>query len=253
MVNSAIYSGWVEHRRFLPVEHTFRYRLFMMYLDLDELPSLFSNSWLWSVSRRNLAWFKRADYLGNPDIPLKVAVKNLVKQKINKEITGAIRLLTHMRYFGHCFNPVSFYYCYAADGETLQAIVAEINNTPWGERHAYVLDCEANPQSSSQLFRFEKDFHVSPFMPMDIYYEWAFSSPSQQLNVYMLNKHADGRMFDATLELQHKELTANNLRLALIAFPVITIKVVTAIYWQAFRLWLKRVPFYPHPTNQYQD
>lgn len=254
-VNSAIYTGWVRHRRFLPVAHSFRYRIFMMYLDLDELPGLFRKRWLWSASRRNLAWFCRSDYLGDANTPLKQSVCELVLRETGQPVRGPIRLLTNMRYFGYCFNPVSFYYCFEADGSTLQAIVADINNTPWGERHAYVLDCRqpaaalARPQSGMQRFQFSKDFHVSPFMPMDIEYDWAFGLPQRQLGVHMRNLMADGRMFDATMQLEQHRLTGASLARVLVTYPFMTFKVIAAIYWQAIRLWFKGTPFFTHPDK----
>ena len=138
MPASAIYTGWVGHRRFLPVPHGFNYRLFMMYLDLDELPTLFDKRWFWSVRGSNLAWFKREDYYGDPGLSLRTAIADLVHRETGRRPTGPIRLLTHMRYFGHCFNPVSFYFCHELDGR-LAAILCEVRNTPWRERHHYVL------------------------------------------------------------------------------------------------------------------
>ncbi|HSI44220.1 MAG TPA: DUF1365 domain-containing protein [Methylotenera sp.] len=262
-MNSAIYTGLVQHRRFLPKAHQFQYQAFMMYLDLDELPTVFNGSSAWSNDKPNLAYFKRADYFGDANKPLKEEILAKVKQEINKSPAGKVCLLTNLRYFGYCFNPVSFYYCYAADNTTLEAIVTHITNTPWGKDHAYVHDC-ANENSSLNLgFNFQKSFHVSPFMPMNIEYIWQFSRPGEHLSVYMQNRQENKsshkkiagkkvpgeKMFDATLTLQRLELSPKTLNRMLLKYPFMTIKVIAAIYWQALQLWLKRTPFYSYPTN----
>ncbi|MCA9295145.1 MAG: DUF1365 domain-containing protein, partial [Phycisphaerales bacterium] len=165
-MKSCMYEGWVRHRRRSTPEHAFRYRMFMMWLDLGELDDVFRGRWLWSTRRPALAWFRRADYLGDPARPLDEAVRDLVQDRTGRRPVGPIRLLTHLRYFGYIMNPVSFYYCWSEDESRVETIVADVTNTPWNERHAYVLDGGMNSGDlQHQRFRFNKEFHVSPFMP----------------------------------------------------------------------------------------
>lgn len=255
MLNSAIYQGMVNHQRFTPKPHQFRYKVFMMYLDLDELPNLFNQVKRWSYQSKNWAWFNRADYYGNPEIPLKQEISTLVNQATGYMPRGPIRLLTNMRYFGHCFNPVSFYYCFEADGQSLQAIVSHITNTPWAEDYAYVHDFNAehtvNETKSGVItsFKLDKKFHVSPFMPMDIQYDWAFKLVGKQLFVHMQNFQHGEQVFNATLALERLEINERSLNWILVSYPLMTIKVVCAIYWNALLLWLKRIPFHSNPTK----
>lgn len=250
-MESCIYEGQVRHTRTTPVLHRFRYRMFMMYLDLDELPRVFRKRWLWSVRRTALARFRRSDHLGPIEQPLHESVRDLVEQETGARPTGPIRLLTNLSYFGYCFNPVSFYYCFAADGRTLDAIVAEVNNTPWGERDTYVLPAKQNlGKDSAWRFQPRKKMHVSPFMPMDIDYDWCFTVPSERNSVYMANSKDGKRFFDAAITLRRTEISGAALARVLIAFPFSTLKVISAIYWQALRLWLKRVPLHVHPEKK---
>jgi len=249
-MHSALYLGRVRHRRFAPRAHAFEYRLFMAYLDLAELERVFRGRWLWSARRPALAWFRRADYLGDPGVPLDEAVRARVAQATGRRPAGPIRMLTHLRYFGLSFNPVTFYYVFDAADTRVETVVAEVTNTPWNERHVYVLANETNEGSgATRRHRVAKRFHVSPFMPMDIGYDWRFSTPGETLSVHMENHRQGAKLFDATLALERRPLTGASLARALAFFPLITAKVVAAIYWEALRLWAKRVPFYTHPKK----
>jgi DUF1365 family protein len=247
-MHSQIYKGWVEHTRVAPRRHRFRYRLFMMFLDLAELPGLFDRTPFWSARRPALARFRRSDYLGPADIPLDEAVRRLVNERTGARPDGPIRMLTHMRYFGYCMNPVTFYYCFDRSGVDLETIVAEITNTPWGERHQYVLPVSDGGKRLKR-FAFDKDFHVSPFLPMDMQYRWSFSEPGERLFVHMQNSRGGERVFDATLNLRRAPITRGALLKLLGVYPLMTLKVIAGIHWQAFRLWWKRTPVHDHPSH----
>ena len=249
-MDSCIYEGRVRHTRSKPVTHQFDYSFFMMYLDLDELPALFEKRWFWSESRPALARFRRSNHLGPNDQPLVECVRDLVEKQIGIRPDGPIRLLTNLSYFGYCFNPVSFYYCFAADGETLEYIVSEVNNTPWGERDTYVMKCGgADTSDSYWRFRPAKKMHVSPFMPMDVEYDWALARPADRLAVHMATSLDGVRIFSAAMNLKRKPINGRSLAAVLLRFPLQSFKVILAIYWEALRLWVKRCPLYLHPSK----
>jgi len=252
MTASAIYEGTIRHRRFTPVENAFQYRIFLMYLDLSELPGLFAPYRLWSVDKPNIASFFRKDHLGDPDMPLDQAVRDLVAQRTGSRPSGPIRMLTHLRYFGYCFNPVSFYYCFDQQDRRVETVIADIHNTPWLEEYPYVLGDDLNEHARKdwRRYRFEKRFHVSPFMDMDMDYDWRFRMPGQSLNVHMINHRNGRKLFDASLNLKRREIDHRSLARVLTIYPAMTVKVTAMIYWQALRLHLKGAPFFVHPSKR---
>ncbi len=253
-LHSCLYEGHVRHRRFAPVQREFRYPLFLMYVDLDELPQLFRRRWLWSAGPPNLAWFRRADYLGPRSQSLAESVRQLVAARIGHPPRGPIRLLTHFRYFGVAMNPISVYYCFD-DHERLETVVAEVTNTPWGERHCYVLDVrdQTGPLLSGGA---QKEMHVSPFLTMDFDYTFCFTVPDAGLflniEAWARDLSDPGPTLNATLTLRRHVLDGRQLSRVLLRYPCMTAQVFAVIYWQAFRNWRAQVPFVPHPKSQPQ-
>jgi DUF1365 family protein len=247
-MQSCIYEGWVHHKRSSPIEHSFRNRIFLMYLDLDELDQVFSRHWFWSARKPALARFRRKDHLGDANQPLAESIRELVVESGRRRPTGSIRLLTHLRYFGYVMNPVSFYYCLDHDNRRVETVVAEVNNTPWGEQHCYVLDPDQFDDRSERR-TLPKEFHVSPFLPMDMEYRWRLSEPNSVLKVNLENQRAGETFLQVSMSMKRREISASSLSRALILYPLMTYRVVASIYWQAFRFWMKRCPFYAHPKK----
>ncbi|HEY6893422.1 MAG TPA: DUF1365 domain-containing protein [Rhodanobacteraceae bacterium] len=247
---SAIYEGDVVHRRHTPRAHAFRYRMAQLYVDLDEVDAILARRWLWSRERRNLAEFRRADFIEPHALSIADAVRARIAEATGEHATGPIRLLAHWRYGGYIFNPVAFYYVFAPDGETLTHVVAEITNTPWRERHAYVLAVD-RAERAGRVWRwsFDKTFHVSPFLPLDCRYAWTFGAPGDDLLVHMDVERDNGKAFDATLNLKRRPLTSAALARVLWRYPLMTAQVSAAIYWQALKLWLRGTPVFAHPST----
>lgn len=244
-MRSALYKGVVTHRRSDTVQHGFQYPLFMVYLDLDDMDRFFALSRFWSRERLNWASFFRKDYL-RPETPdLKQAVIEEIKDKTGADFSGSVFMLSHLRYFGICFNPATFYYCY--EQNQLKYVVIEVTNTPWQERHTYVLTC---PEEGAVFnITSQKQFHVSPFMTMDMEYHWKLEAPAEQLRLYISNVQNGNMIFNAGLKLHREPASTRSLNKTLLQYPAVTLKTITGIYWQALRLWLKGAKFIDHPKS----
>ena len=239
LTHSAIYEGDVFHARHHPKKHAFRYRVFMMYLSLSELPEFLNLSPWWSIKRWRPARFKREDFHGDASLPLDEAVKNTVEQQLGFRPDGDVRMLANLCYFGYTMNPLVTYYCFDRH-EQLVAVLAEVNNTPWGEKHAYALRAGDQPLLEQH---FAKAFTVSPFNGLNMDYCWQSNTPEKNLFIDIQVACENKNIVSAHLNLQRQPLTAPAINKILIKYPLHTVKVISAIYWQALKLFVKRVPF----------
>ena len=245
-----LYDGYITHRRFTPFNHSFTYPIFLAYIDLSRINNIFRKSFFWNVDKSAIVSFNRSDYHGDPSLDLDESVRDTIFNKTGKKPKGAIRLLTHLRYFGYCFNPVSFYYCFDESDTFVEVILAEVTNTPWKERYAYVIDTKLdNSKNSNLVAKLKKKLHVSPFWGMNHQYEWLFTEPNQDLFVNMKNFKDGQKVFDATLKLNRKSFSKLRLIRFIFQFPFITLIIVFRIHWQAMKLWFKKAPFFIHPKK----
>ncbi|KQH89246.1 DUF1365 domain-containing protein [Vibrio fluvialis] len=247
LANSALMVGHVRHRRFTPVKHALNYPLFMPNIDLDEWPVLQKR--VWGLGERWWHWarFRREDYLGTGD--LKTAVQDKVFELTGEQIGGRVQAVVHLRYLGLYFSPVNFYYLYDQQG-VWRYLLAEVSNTPWNERHYYAVPAERGDQGEN--WTHDKAFHVSPFNPVEQIYQWKLKPLSDALMVH-LECHRDQKEFDATLALKAQPFTTKALITLLIRTPMMTVKVLTGIYWHALKLWIKGAPFYSHPKYRQHE
>lgn len=242
---NAVCSGWVKHTRTEPVDNTFTYSIFKPLVDLDQLEQAVQTSRWWSIGRFNLASYKRKDHFGDPDKPLADCVRDTLAAELGRPITGKVLMLAHWRYFGYAINPITMFFCFNDTGQ-LDGVLSEVTNTPWGEKCTYALNWDKNGEHI-QKFVTPKIMHVSPFLPMDMDYHWSIKATQEQIIVHLNNFQAGEKKFTATLSLHPKPWSKRNLNRVLWRYPFMTAKVVGLIYWQALKLWFKRVRVIDHP------
>lgn len=257
---SAIYRGFVRHRRFTPRYHEFKYPLMMMWLKLDELDELKHQLKQFGERRFHWARFKRKDYIGDEQLPVAVAVKQKIAELSAQGTStdGEVFLLGQLRYFGLYFSPLNLYYL-RQNGD-FRYMLAEVSNTPWNQRHYYLVDL-------NNIQPHDKAFHVSPFNPMEQRYHWKIRPPCADQPKTMLHLESrqqkngdnndesisDPTIFDATMVLKRQPLNQKNFTRVLLKTPIETLSIVSGIYWQAVKLFLKRVPIYSHPDSQIKN
>jgi DUF1365 family protein len=245
-----LYEGRLVHRRRTPRVHDFRRRVWMPLLDverLDQLPRLWP---LWSSRRAAMIRHRREDYGGDhrhgpPDPrPLAQQARDIVEEQTGVRPLGPVRLLAHARTWGWLFNPMAVYFCYGPDGRTLAAAVLEVTNTPWGERHHYVVDVR---DGGTRTCTVDKAMHVSPFLPMDLVYDIRLSPPGERCAIAIIVRHDEAVVFSAAMALRRRRFSAGALLLMLLRHPLMTHRVSAGIYAQALRLRRAGVPFVPRP------
>lgn len=249
----ALYVGRLRHRRFRPQPHAFTYRLFMALVDLDHVDEQMAVSRITSRNRFNWVTFDDRDHLGDPARPLRARVEDDAARHGLTLPDGPIYLLTHLRYLGYNFNPISFYFCCDATGGVRQ-VMCEVHST-FGELCTYWLPQPDAARSGPPVFRRRtpKVMHVSPFNPMSLDYEFIVTSPGERFVAHMntmdRDEGTDRPTFDATLTLERREWTPAALRRQLFRHPVMTAAVIGAIHWEALRLWAKGLRVFPHPDR----
>ncbi|MCW8329358.1 DUF1365 domain-containing protein [Photobacterium sp. SDRW27] len=260
-MNSALFVGSIRHRRFSPVKHAFTYPMFMPLIDLDELEDLQSSVKGFGLHFLNFARFRTADYLRGHDrqysdeaanivtdnkaMSLKMAVVDKVESLTGERVDGRVMLLCQLRYAGLYFSPLNLYYLYD-EHDNWRWVLAEVSNTPWNERHYYVLPAKSDWSGDS--WKEDKAFHVSPFNPMSQQYNWRFRAPEKQLQLHLDIRSMEGnkKVLDATMLMKRQPFTSKVLWHLIAKTPIQTLKIVVGIYWQALRLWRKGAPFYSH-------
>lgn len=252
-LKSCIYRGRVRHRRFTP-DHGFQYSTSWLYLDLAEVDGILNKSFLLGRRRFSIASYRRQDHFGDASVSMEEAVHGRVLEETGLRVSGPIRLLTQLRHFGVYFSPINVFYCFD-ESETLQAVVGEVSNTPWNQRHVYVLWDGNRVAQSKSRFSHPKAFHVSPFMDMDSFYDWRVRAPADRLHLSIGSRqgsesHSAKRIFHADLSLNRYPISESQILITLMRRPIAAVQIIGAIYYQAFRLWMKKCRYFPHPSSR---
>ena len=242
---SRIYQGRVQHSRFTPKFRSFNYSVYMVYLDLDEVDEVFEQSSWWRREGFAPVSFNALDYWDGETRDIKTAVQRKVAEDLGLELDGPVRMLTNLRNFGYINNPITCYYCFDR-AERLQAVVAEVTNTPWGDRCHYAIAAADEGLTKSE---FSKDMHVSPFMKMNMHYRWRSNKPGKALSIVLENIQAEERVFFASVVMQAQEMTVRNMRSVVLKFPWMTLSVITKIYWQALKIFCAGIKYQPRPVS----
>ncbi|MBX9601503.1 MAG: DUF1365 domain-containing protein [Bryobacteraceae bacterium] len=247
---AGLFTGSLRHRRFRPRKHQFEYSMFLAFLDVDRIPEQMAATPYTRYNRFAWASFHDQDHFGDPALPLRERLRQSARQNGLELPDGPIFLLTHLRYLGYCFNPISIFYCYERDGR-LGLTLAEVNST-FGESHNYWLHAgnASGREGGSRRYVTPKKMHVSPFFGMNMNYEFVLTDPGERLIAHMNVVEPDGCFFDATLRLERADWNGGNLLKALARHPWMTAKVTAGIHWQALQLFLKKVPVHRHPGSQ---
>lgn len=242
---AAIYTGTVGHRRFGPAAREFTPSLFLAYLDVDALPGSLDAIPAWSARRPAPVHFRRQDFFDGGPQPLGDAVRDLVQERLGWRPRGPVTLLAHLRTLGWLFNPLSVYYCWAPGDDDLDAIVLEVTNTPWGERHWYVFDARGGVVTATT----QKAMYVSPFLPMNLDYQITWTDPGAELRLRIEAERGGVKVFEADMVLTRAALDRTHGLTALLRYPLMTLRVSAAIYREALRLLARRFRVYRHTAE----
>ncbi len=242
-------TGHVVHHRQHPKKHRFKYHMSWCLFNLSQLDQTIKNNRWFSLNAFNLISIKNKDYINDEQVSIKDKIHDYLVSQTQHPFDGQVYLFTHPRFLGCGFNSVNFYLCY--ENKQLSYIVSEINNTPWGQKHLYFHDLKCDSQHAHDAtFRFSKSFHISPFAEMDIDYAWNFKITDQQFDVSMQLDQKGKTIMNVVLKTQLQPMTDKNQLKWMITRPFQGIKMLSGIYWQALKIWLKGIPFFSHPKSQ---